>query len=133
MTFSDQSTINAHYDTEHGQSSRKRRSEHGTGIHECNICGKRCFEKRDLKLHQTTVHGIGEVPSFQCDLCSRKFNRKSNLRSHLSTIHQQGDVTDFNCDICDKKFRTNGNCKKHMALAHGVGDFKTFPANIYGR
>ena len=133
MTFSDQSTISTHYDTEHRQPTRRRRAEHGTGNHECDICGKRYSVKQMLNIHRASAHGIGEVPSFQCEHCSRKFNHKGTLKQHLSLIHRKGDVNEYKCDICCKVFNVKGSYNRHMAVAHGVGDWKTFPCDVCGK
>ena len=77
LTFRDQSTISAHYDSVHLQPTRERRSENGTaGNHECDICGKKYVDKKYLKVPQANVHGKGEVKSFSCELCARKFKQK---------------------------------------------------------
>ena len=133
MTFSDQSTISAHYDTEHGQPTRRRRAERGTGNHECGICGKKYSTKQMLRFHQANMHGLGKVQCFSCDICSRTFNQKGALKTHLSTIHRQGDVIDFNCDICNKVFTRKASCEKHMATVHSVGDWKTHTCEVCGK
>ena len=135
MTFSDQSAIIAHYGTKHGQPTRRRRSERGTGSQKCDICGMKFAAKSQLRFHQANAHGIDDTPpSFKCDLCSRQFNHKTVLKRHLAAVHRQGDVTVFNCEICDKAFGRKDSCERHMAVVHGViGDFKTFVCDVCGK
>ena len=80
MTFTDQSTINAHYEAIHDDSSR--------GAYACDICDKRFTTKHWLRHHMTTAHGVGEARRFTCDVCSREFNRKSNLTTHIKRVHK---------------------------------------------
>ena len=82
MMFSDQSAISAHYDTAHAQSSGSR-PEHPDARHECEVCGRKFVEKYHLKNHLSTVHGVGEVRTFQCDVCSRVFKHKHHLKRHM--------------------------------------------------
>ena len=85
MAFEDQSAINAHYDTAHGDTARARRGE---GTYECELCGKKLSEKRWLKHHMATMHGVGDVKTFQCDICSHVFNHKGNLSVHMKRVHK---------------------------------------------
>ena len=80
MTFTDQSTINAHYEAMHDNSAR--------GAHACEFCNKRYTTKQWLRQHMTTAHGVGEARKFTCDVCSREFNRKSNLTTHIKRMHK---------------------------------------------
>ena len=84
MMFSDQSAISTHYDTVHSQTRRAKRSE---GRHECDVCGKKLSDKRWLRHHMATVHGVGDVEKLQCDVCSRVFNHKANLSTHMKKKH----------------------------------------------
>ena len=93
MTFSDQSAISAHYDTAHAQSGGSSRPEHPDARHECEVCGRKFTEKCSLKRHTSTVHGVGDVKTFQCDICSRVFKEKADLTRHLNTVHAIGDVS----------------------------------------
>ena len=88
MTFSDQSTISAHYDTAHAQSGGSRRPEHPDARHECEVCGRKFTQKKNLKLHLSTFHGVGDAESFQCAVCSYVTKRRGDLKKHLSRVHR---------------------------------------------
>ena len=78
MTFSDQSAINAHYDTAHAHRER------ASARFECEICGRKMMHKYDLKRHLATTHNIGDVKTFPCDVCLRVFKRKDHLQRHMN-------------------------------------------------
>ena len=89
MMFSDSTAINAHYDTAHAQSSGGgKRPEHPDARHECEVCGRKFTQKKNLKLHLSTFHGVGDAESFQCDVCSYVTKRKGDLKKHLSRVHR---------------------------------------------
>ena len=85
--LSDHSALSAHYDTAHAQGSSGR-PEHPDARHECEVCGRKFTEKSNLTKHLSTVHGVGDVKTFQCDVCSRVFKRKDHLESHLKRVHK---------------------------------------------
>ena len=118
MTFSDHSAISAHYDTAHAQSCRSR-PEHPDARHECEVCGRKFTEKRSLNLHLKTIHGVGDVKTFQCDVCSQVFKEKGNLKKHLAVVHGFGDVKTFQCELCSKVFNRKGNLNVHVRNVHG--------------
>ena len=86
MMFSNQSAINAHYDTAHAQGSG--RPEHPDARHECEVCGKKFTRKFVLKTHLSTVHGVGDIKTFQCNICSRELKSKYALQYHLKNVHK---------------------------------------------
>ena len=121
MTFIDQSAISAHYDTAHAQSSsRPPRPEHPDARHECEVCGKKFVRNRDKKRHLSTVHGVGDVKTFQCDVCSRVFKEKGTLTNHLSQVHGIGDVKRFQCDICSRVFKRKADLNRHIQKQHSA-------------
>ena len=83
MMFTDQSAINAHYDTAHAA------GENPNAKFSCDVCGKKVTTKQSLRQHMATMHGMGDVKTYQCDVCSRVFNDKSNLRAHVRKVHKQ--------------------------------------------
>ena len=85
MTFSDQSAINAHYDTAHAQKSF--RSERPDAKHPCEICCRKFTTPHWLRHHLSAVHGVGDVKTYKCDVCTRVFNQKSNLATHMKRKH----------------------------------------------
>ena len=87
MTFSDQSAISAHYDTAHAHGSSRPDARH-----ECEVCDRKFTEKRSLKRHLSSVHGVGEIQMFPCDVCTRVFKEKHHLKRHMSTVHRTDDA-----------------------------------------
>ena len=119
MVFSDQSAINAHYDTAHTQSSTPR-PEHPDAKLACTMCGRKFVKAHHVKRHLATVHGIGDVQSFQCDVCSKPFKEKANLKAHLSRVHGIGNVKTFQCYQCSKTFKHKADLKRHLHGIHGA-------------
>ncbi|GFR58235.1 zinc finger protein 26 [Elysia marginata] len=52
--------------------------------YQCEVCGKRCKLKSNLKIHMR-VHS--SVKMFPCQLCDQAFNYKSSLEGHLRSKH----------------------------------------------
>ena len=96
MTFSDQSAINAHYDTVHSV------TENPKARFGCEVCDKKFTSKTSLKQHLAFTHSIGDAKTFQCDICSRVFNYKSHLTRHIKSVHAvqwQGRSVGSACEV----------------------------------
>ena len=52
--------------------------------YQCEVCGKRCKLKSNLKIHMR-VHSNTKM--FPCQLCSQAFNYKSSLEGHMRSKH----------------------------------------------
>ena len=133
MTFSDQSAISAHNDTAHVHSNTRAppppRPEHPDAKYPCEVCGRKFTTSSHMRKHMITVHGIGDVKTFQCDVCSKTFKEKDKLKRHLSAVHRLGDVTMFLCQLCPKVCMYKSNLKRHIAFVHNI-DAKTFKCDI---
>ena len=117
--FSDQSVISAHYVTAHAQSSSSSsRPEHPDATRECEVCGRKFTNKRNLRRHLSTVHGVGDFQSFQCNVCSYVSKHKHNLKTHLSRVHGLGGVKTADCEVCSKVFKSKQSLKQHIQRAH---------------
>ncbi|XP_005092411.1 zinc finger protein 888 [Aplysia californica] len=53
-------------------------------LFECNICGKRCSMKSNLRIHMR-IHSDDKM--FPCTFCSQGFNYKASLLSHMRSKH----------------------------------------------
>ncbi|XP_005092409.1 zinc finger protein 616 [Aplysia californica] len=53
-------------------------------VYECHICGKKCSQKYNLKIHMR-VHSLHKA--FSCPVCSQGFNYKASLQSHMRSKH----------------------------------------------
>ena len=89
VTFSDQSALHGHHVTAHAQAATQAvRAKPGEGTHECELCGKRFTEKRNMRRHQSITHGVGDVKKFPCHVCARVFTQKWHLTKHLNNVHK---------------------------------------------
>lgn len=65
---------------------------HGEKKFQCEICGYKCAEKRNLIAHNLT-HGIGDVTTFKmCLVCGYENVVKSTLKKHILRMHGQAEV-----------------------------------------
>ena len=112
-----QSTISAHYDTAHAQSSSSRSQCPGAKF-ECDVCGRKFTEKYSLKRHLSGVHGVGDVKTYQCDYCQYVSNHKHNVKLHMSKVHRLGSGLTFQCAICFKEFGDKTSLKEHISTVH---------------
>ena len=91
MKFFDQSAISAHYDTAHAKNNTRApapsRPERPDAKFPCEVCGRKFTQLGHMRVHVRTVHGFGDVKTFQCDVCSKVFVHKSSLARHLYAVH----------------------------------------------
>lgn len=80
--------------------------------HQCDICGKMCRTRSDLRVHRM-IHS-GERP-YVCRVCARGFVQKSQLLAHL-TVHS--DERKFLCSTCGAAFRQHASLSTHIKYHH---------------
>lgn len=65
-------------------------------MHECDICGRKIKEKKDLMDHMRHMHtGI----KFPCKLCGKEFSRSSYVHMHL---RMHNEIRPYQCAVCGK-------------------------------
>lgn len=80
----------------------------------CDICGKKCKTKGQLKNHQS--RHSDERP-FKCQKCPSTFKLKFDLSEHESKTHTSADP--LTCNVCGKLFKGKSTLRVHMALHYG--------------
>lgn len=69
-------------------------------MHECDICGRKIKEKKDLMDHMRHMHtGI----KFPCKLCGKEFSRSSYVHMHM---RMHNEIRPYQCAVCGKEKTT---------------------------
>ncbi|XP_037040982.1 zinc finger protein 12-like [Bradysia coprophila] len=77
-------------------------------IHECDICGRKIKEKKDLMDHMRHMHtGI----KFPCKICGKEFSRSSYVHMHM---RMHNEIRPYQCAVCGKTFVMTGALTSHM-------------------
>ncbi|XP_046549231.1 myoneurin-like [Haliotis rubra] len=84
----------------------------------CDICGKECFTKFQLKDHKL-IHQV-ETP-FVCEVCGQGFKSRTCLNSHV--FHRHSDERKHSCSECNKTFKTKTQRLVHMRTHTGEKPF----------
>lgn len=77
-------------------------------LHTCELCGKGCITKSDLKWH---MDKHVEERNFECEICHLKFKSTNSLRIHKRRHFNQDKV--IVCPICGKEFFTSAALSNH--------------------
>ncbi|XP_060078832.1 uncharacterized protein LOC132558272 [Ylistrum balloti] len=84
----------------------------------CDICGKECFTKFQLKDHKL-IHR--EQTPFICEKCGQGFKSRTCLNSHV--FHRHNSVRKHDCTDCEKSFKTKTQLMVHHRIHTGEKPF----------
>ena len=96
-----------------------------TKKYNCQKCGKRFFDNRELRRHHIRYLKTGECKKempdsfkFVCDFegCSYKSNKKCNMEMHQQSVHLN---MKFPCPECNKNLSSKANLNSHVKNVHG--------------
>ncbi|GFR58226.1 zinc finger protein 2 homolog [Elysia marginata] len=57
--------------------------------HQCEICGKQCKQKANLRVHMR-IHS--DTKMFPCNFCDQAFNYKASLQGHIRSKHSMAST-----------------------------------------
>jgi len=83
----------------------------------CGKCGKLCFNRQGLKLHEETHNANRTLHT--CDVCSKTFTNVQNMQRHIKLVHKGLKPLDFTCEICQKGFSSSTAVNEHMTMHTG--------------
>ncbi|XP_059174473.1 uncharacterized protein LOC131954745 [Physella acuta] len=81
----------------------------GWSTDKCELCGKECFSKFQLKDHMQTH---SDSSAFVCWHCGQSFKARNSLNSHV--FHKHSDIRKHLCKACGKSFKTWTHLKVHV-------------------
>lgn len=87
--------------------------------YKCDICGKECFTKFQLKDHKL-IH-VEQTP-FVCETCGTGFKSRTCLNSHV--YHKHSTVRKHPCPECSKTFKTRTQLLVHKRTHSGEKPFQ---------
>ena len=82
-TFKDIPSLNTHYEDQHSAPKAKQQP-----LVFCRICAKEYQNKRNLRAHEFTAHGIGQAPR-KCRFCDQRFGHTNSLKAHMKRDHPE--------------------------------------------
>ena len=100
--------LKAHIESRHSEKPKQRGS--GNKI-ECEQCGARVRNKRELALHQRIHDGTNP---YYCGLCDKHFLHKSQLQKHHQYVHCE--EANYVCSTCNRRFKFDNDLKRHEKL-----------------
>ncbi|KAI8781224.1 CAunnamed protein product, partial [Biomphalaria glabrata] len=84
----------------------------------CEICGKECFNKFQLKEH---MHTHKEGQGYICWICGQSFRSRNCFNSHV--FHKHNQIRKYKCKVCEKCFKTWTQLKVHVRSHTGERPF----------
>ncbi|KAG4069771.1 hypothetical protein HA402_003212 [Bradysia odoriphaga] len=88
---------------------------HGTtaSLYECDICGRRVKEKKNLLSHMLFRHSGMPKTKATCNICGKIFNRKY-LKLHVQKHNVTNQKPSHICPICGKTFLVSADLSAHI-------------------
>lgn len=102
---------------------------HGTtpSLYECDICGGKVKEKKNLRSHMLTLHSGMPKVKVPCNICGRVFGRKY-LNLHIRKHNVMDQKPSHMCPICGKTFLVSGDLSAHIRQHNKV--VETAPCTV---
>lgn len=116
--------------TTHIKRTHNNRRDHG-----CDICPKRFFTPKELKVHILKSHTPGYVDKSEhfCEICGKKYSSSKSLRTHMK--HHSEPEFKCNFDACNKGFISKLLLANHEVSLFNVQQIKflieIFPQKIH--
>ncbi|KAL3288652.1 hypothetical protein HHI36_003085 [Cryptolaemus montrouzieri] len=88
-------------------------------VHECEVCGRKFSDRRQVKLHMDTVHM--KLKPFLCNFCGYKSSSRSSLKIH---IRQHTGEKPFSCDSCSYTTSDHNSLRRHKWRHTGDKPYK---------
>ena len=108
--------LTVHFESKHSDSSKE---------FQCEECGSKFTEKRNLKRHTDKIHG--KPDAFVCEFCDFKTKFEFNLRRHKDEKHEiTGKGTGikrrqyYSCKRCDFTTFDQNQMYSHNTNTHNI-------------
>lgn len=90
---------------------------HGTSasLYECDICGRRVKEKKNLVSHMLFRHSGLPKARAACTICGKIFNRKY-LNLHIQKHNLTNEKPSHICPTCGKTFLVSADLSAHIRM-----------------
>lgn len=107
--FNSQEALSTHWRRRHGNSSLK---------HQCEVCGKSYYSKKQLELHMFNQHSLNpnNQTLHECKECNYKSISLMAMKKHI----WKHDIGNYVCSVCSKTCQTLGALISHETLRHNV-------------
>lgn len=101
-----------------------------SSLYECDICGHRVKEKKNLLSHMLFRHSGQPKAKTTCTICGKIFNRKY-LSLHLRKHNLTNQKPEHICPICGKTFLVGSDLSAHIRQHNRTSE--AAPCSICGK
>lgn len=91
--------------------------ERGLLSYKCNVCGKKCTNSMDLKLHTIGTHTNSRMYACTYEDCYKTFKTSASRSSHMET-HSK---VEHQCSFCERIFKKRVVLATHVKMMHDDG------------
>jgi uncharacterized Zn-finger protein len=134
------------FNLKHKLTTHIKRTHNNIRDHACDVCEKRFFTPKELKVHILKQHSPGYVDNsaYFCEICGKQYASTKSLRTHMK-YHQEpeyrcafegcqkGFITklllmnhekthfgqrDHMCHLCEKSFFSANHLRRHISVSH---------------
>ena len=90
---------------------KRKHVKNPTNDYQCDICGKSYTTKKNVNIHQYSIHGIKSVPLHKCSECDFESVHRNVRDSHYDAQHTSDTAK---CDLCEKVLKNKNNLRMHV-------------------
>ncbi|XP_031640617.1 zinc finger protein Xfin-like [Contarinia nasturtii] len=104
--------------------------------HLCEMCGKSCGGRAELRQHKRSHLPIEQRRTFECYVCKSKYTYRKSLIRHMEPAHFHRSVKQFQCEVCAFQFKRAYALRRHLMIHSGEHPYtchcgKSFRTNYH--